>query len=223
MKLLTTNNVKTIKGEKVGYKTYILHLAPATLSGYNTCPKASTGCKEACLNTAGHGAFSTVQAARVRKTKLLYENRPEFLRLLISDIEEGIRQAEKEGFIPVFRLNGTSDIPWEKIRLPDGERNIMERFAKYQFYDYTKILGRTQPANYHLTFSRSESNASQVNSALFFGMNVAVVFKDLPTEYRNRPVFPGDENDLRFLDPPNHIIGLSAKGKARKDTSGFVI
>jgi hypothetical protein len=223
MKLLTTNNTKTLKGEKYGYRTFILHLAPATLSGYNTCPKASPGCKEACLNTAGMGVFSNVQKARIRKTKLLYEDRKEFMRLLIADIEEAILQAKKENLIPCFRLNGTSDIPWEKIRLPDGTRNIMERFTTVQFYDYTKILGRTQPTNYHLTFSRAENNAQQVNSALFFGMNIAVVFAKLPTEFRNRPVFPGDENDLRFLDPPNHIIGLSAKGKAKKDTSGFVL
>jgi hypothetical protein len=225
MKLLTTSNTKTIKGEKLGYKTFILHLAPALLSGYNTCPKATEGCKTACLNTAGRGIFNAVQNARIRKTKLLYEDRPAFLNLLIDDIEWAIKTAKKEGMQAVFRLNGTSDIPWEKIRLPTGERNIMERFTDSQFYDYTKILGRTLPANYHLTFSRAENNSQQVNSALVvYRMNVAVVFKTLPTEYRQYTVHPGDENDLRFLDPPGPgIIGLSAKGKAKQDTTGFVI
>lgn len=222
MKLLSTANTKTIKGEKRGYQTYILHLAPALLSGYNTCPKASEGCKAACLNTAGRGIFDPVQNARIRKTKLLYENRAKFLDILVNDIKKAIAKAEKANLQAVFRLNGTSDIPWEKLRLPTGERNIMERFMDAQFYDYTKILGRTTPPNYHLTFSRSESNAHDCNVAIKT-MNVAVVFKELPDEFLYRKVIPGDEDDLRFLDPPNCIIGLTAKGKAKHDTSGFVI
>ena len=36
-------------------------------------------------------------------------------------------------------------------------------------------------------------------------------------------VVNGDESDLRFLDPRNSIVGLKAKGKAKKDTTGFVV
>ena len=35
-------------------------------------------------------------------------------------------------------------------------------------------------------------------------------------------LFSFNESDLRFLDPKGHIVGLYAKGKAKKDTSGFV-
>ena len=31
-----------------------------------------------------------------------------------------------------------------------------------------------------------------------------------------------DESDLRFLDPKGVIVGLYAKGRAKKDESGFV-
>ena len=145
MKLLTIGNPKTLKGEKEGFLTFILHLAPADVSGYQTCPKATAGCKAACLNTAGRGGMfkpggtNTIQEARKRKTRFFFENRTEFMALLVEDIKRGIKYAEKRGFIPVFRLNGTSDIAWEKIRV--GEfRNVMEMFPAIQFYDYIKIL-----------------------------------------------------------------------------------
>ena len=231
MKLLTIGNPKTLKGEKEGYLTFILHLAPADVSGYQTCPKATAGCKAACLNTAGRGGMfkpggtNTIQEARKRKTRMFFEQRDAFMNLLVEDIQRGIKYAQKRGFIPVFRLNGTSDIAWEKIRV--GEfRNVMEMFPTVQFYDYTKILGRKNiPFNYQLTFSRAESNEMDTRLAASAGMNVAVVFstKVLPTVYLGRPVFNGDESDLRFLDPKGVVVGLYAKGRAKKDTSGFVV
>ena len=231
MKLLTVGNPKTMKGEEQGYLTFILHLAPANVSGYQTCPKATEGCKAACLNTAGRGGMfkpvgtNVIQEARKRKTRVFFENRVEFMNLLMEDIQRGIKYAEKRGFIPVFRLNGTSDIAWEKIRVGQY-RNIMEAFPTVQFYDYTKILGRKNlPANYSLTFSRAESNEMDTRLAASAGMNVAVVFstKVLPAVYLGRQVFNGDESDLRFLDPKGVVVGLYAKGRAKKDTSGFVV
>lgn len=231
MKLLTIGNPKTLKGEKEGFLTFILHLAPADVSGYQTCPKATAGCKAACLNTAGRGGMfkpggtNTIQEARKRKTRFFFENRTEFMAILVEDIRRGIKYAEKRGFIPVFRLNGTSDIAWEKIRV--GEfRNVMEMFPTIQFYDYTKILGRKNlPFNYQLTFSRAESNEMDSRLASSSGMNVAVVFsaKTLPEVYMGRQVFNGDDSDLRFLDPKGVVVGLYAKGRAKKDTTGFVV
>jgi len=231
MKLLTVGNPKTLKGEKQGYLTFILHLAPADVSGYQTCPKATAGCKAACLNTAGRGGMfkpggtNAIQEARKRKTRMFFEQRDAFMQLLVEDIQRGIKYAQKRDLIPVFRLNGTSDIAWEKIRV--GEfRNVMEMFPTIQFYDYTKIVGRKNiPSNYQLTFSRAESNEMDTRLAASAGFNVAVVFstKVLPTVYMGRPVFNGDESDLRFLDPKGVIVGLYAKGKAKKDTSGFVV
>jgi len=223
MKLLTVGNTKTVKGEAKGYRTFILHLAPAKLSGYNVCPMASAGCAAACLNTAGRGRFDKIQAARIRKTKLFFEDRPAFMAMLVKDIHAAIRNADRENLTPVFRLNGTSDLRWETVPV-DGYANIMAMFPTIQFYDYTKLSNRvSRPANYHLTFSRSESNEYSVLSWLGKGGNVAAVFAHLPETWEGYKVVSGDETDLRFLDPANVIVGLTAKGAAKKDTSNFVV
>lgn len=243
MNLLSTGNPKTLKGMQQGYNTYIMHLAPSTLSGHNTCPKATKGCINACLNTAGRGGMfkkgentNNIQKARIRKTQLFYNNRDEFMSLLVKDILLAIKQSAKANLIPVIRLNGTSDISWEKYPVKMGNviySNIFEAFGYIQFYDYTKVLGRKVKniPNYHLTFSAADGNDNDVYNAVLQGYNIAMVFnlkKTLPMpEYHRfnnqvRPVYNGDESDLRFLDPDNHIVGLYAKGKAKKDTSGFV-
>jgi hypothetical protein len=239
MKLFTIGNPKMVKGEKYGYITYILHLAPSTLSGYNTCPKATKGCIAACLNTAGRGGMfkkgettNVIQQARIRKTKMFFENRTEFMALLVKDIELAIKRTVKMNMIPVFRLNGTSDIAWEKyevIRNGVVFKNIFDAFKEVTFYDYTKILGRKiqQYNNYSLTFSAADGNDLDVIRAMKEGLNVAVVFgvkksQPLPEAYNGVSVFNGDESDLRFLDPKNVVVGLYAKGKAKKDTTGFV-
>jgi len=223
MALLTTGNPKILKGTEQGYLTSILHLSPSTISGYNTCPSASVGCKAACLNTAGRGRFTAIQEARIRKTKWFFEHRSVFMQQLVKDIEAAIRKADRMGMTPVFRLNGTSDIRWEKVSVP-GFRNIMERFPNRQFYDYTKLQNRKVKAlNYHLTFSRSEENYGQVDHMMKQGYNVAIVFNNLPAVYNGYKVIDGTETDLRFLDEKGVIVGLLAKGKAKKDTSGFTI
>jgi hypothetical protein len=239
MKLLSTGNPKVLKGLSQGYNTYILHLAPANISGYEVCPKRTKGCTDACLNLAGRGGMfkrgeitNVIQEARKRKTKMFFENRAEFMRLLVADIELGIKQSKRLGLTPVFRLNGTSDLSWEKysvIRNGQVFSNIFEAFSEVQFYDYTKILGRrvTSIDNYSLTFSAADGNELDVYRAISQGYNVAVVFgikktEPMPEYYLGRPVFNGDESDLRFLDPKGVVVGLYAKGKAKKDTTGFV-
>ena len=224
MKLLSTANPKIQKGSKLGYLSFILHLAPATLSGKETCPKRTKGCTAACLNTAGRGGMfkrgentNMIQEARIRKTKYFFENRDAFMADLEADIRKGIKQAAKLGLTPVFRLNGTSDLAWEKY-------GIIEKFPQVQFYDYTKVLGRkvAHLPNYHLTFSAADGNDADVAKAIEQGMNVAMVFDKLPLEYMGREVINADDTDLRFLDPKGVIAGLKAKGRAKKDTSGFV-
>lgn len=231
MSLLTVGNPKLLKGQKKGYLSSVLHLAPADLSGKEVCPKRTAGCTAACLNTAGRGGIfkkgestNVIQQARIRKTKYFFENRNHFMLDLFRDIEKTIKQAEKKGLTPVFRLNGTSDLAWEKYTLPNG-KNLFEMFPEVQFYDYTKVNNRKVKhiPNYHLTFSKADGNDMDVRLAMSNGMNVAVVFKNLPATYLGRPVINGDETDLRFLDPKGVIVGLKAKGKAKKDTTGFVI
>ena len=229
-KLLSTANPKIQKGTKLGYLSFILHLAPADLSGRNTCPKATAGCKAACLNTAGRGGMfrkgentNMIQKARIRKTQYFYEARDYFMQDLYEDIQKGIKLATKLGLTPVFRLNGTSDLSWEKYTIND--KNLFELFPTVQFYDYTKVLGRkvSQYKNYFLIFSKADGNDSDVAEAILQGMNVAAVFDAVPTEHMGRPVINADEHDLRFLDAKGVIAGLKAKGRAKKDLSGFVI
>lgn len=223
------SNAKTVKGQKKGYMTAILYLAPANLSGYEVCPNRTKGCTDACLNTAGRGAFNTTQKARIRKTKMFFEQREEFMKLLEREIEKFIKHAENKDMIPTVRLNGTSDLNWSKISYVsnDGKkyRSIIEKFSTVQFYDYTKRPNaKSEYQNYHLTFSLAEDNEEAAKNALSKGMNVAVVFRNenFPKTFWGKKTFSADETDLRFLDPKNSIAALKAKGKARKDNSGFV-
>jgi hypothetical protein len=226
-------NHKTVKGDKKGeYLTGIMYLAPSTMSGIaNLCPKASEGCKKACLVFSGHaGRFSSINESRIRKTRVFINNRPHFLRVLVADIQRLVRRASRKGVEAAVRLNGTSDILWERVPVSvDGvdHPNIMAAFPDVWFYDYTKIPDRQHlPKNYDLTFSLAENNEQDALDALANGMNVAVVFDGkkgpLPSKWWGLPVVDGDDDDLRFLDPRKSIIGLKAKGTGRKDTSGFI-
>ena len=232
MPLLSTGNAKTMKGEAFGYRTFIMHFAPAFLSGFNVCPMASLGCAAACLNTAGRGVYAMVQQARIARTLRFFNDRETFMSDLVTEVAKAAKSAKRAGLIPVFRLNGTSDIRWETVPVVrDGVKyaNIMLAFADLTFYDYTKIGNRKGlPSNYTLTFSRSEDNHADVNAWLQNGGNVAVVFgvkkgKPLPTEHMGYTVVDGDLSDLRFLDGKNVIVGLRAKGKGVGETSGFVV
>ena len=226
-KLLSTANPKIQKGTKLGYLSFILHLAPADLSGRETCPKRTPGCTAACLNTAGRGGMfkrgestNTIQRARIRKTNEFFNDREQFMFDLYHDIVKAKKFAEKQGLIPVFRLNGTSDLSWEKYEVGTTGLNLFQLFPTTQFYDYTKILGRkvSQYPNYHLTFSKADGNDADVAEALMQGMSVVAVYDKIP-----EGVPSADETDLRFLDPKGTMLGLKAKGRAKKDYSGFVI
>lgn len=219
MKLLSIQNNKTVKGEKLKVLTGVLYLAPARISGYEVCPRRSKGCTAACLFTAGMGAFSTVWLARMKKTMMFFEEKEAFMIQLHKDIKSLKRKATKLGMKPAVRLNGTSDIEWTRT-------GIMEAFPDVQFYDYTKVLNRLSkklPENYHITFSKNESNEAECEKALELGHNVAVVFDTLPKRWKGYKVLDGDDTDARFLDKAGYVIGLKAKGQAKKDKTGFVV
>jgi hypothetical protein len=231
-KLLSTANPKIQKGTKLGYLSFILHLAPSDVSGYNTCPKATAGCKAACLNTAGRGGMfkrgettNAIQKARIRKARYFFEDRDGFMKDLYHDIVKAKKFAERKGLIPVFRLNGTSDLSWEKYTVGTTDMNLFELFPTTQFYDYTKVPKRKVEGikNYHLTFSQADGNEKDANWAISKNMNVTVVFDKIPAEYKGKTVFNADDTDLRFLDPKGVVLGLKAKGRAKKDRSGFVV
>lgn len=234
---------KTDKGHKYNVATAILYLAPSDESGaLNTCQHASAGCRHACLFRSGRGEFDLeVNAARVMRTRYLKSNRAGFAAGLVKEITSHRDRAARKGMECAVRLNGTSDLPWERFKLNDG-RTVFETFPDVQFYDYTKDVERAlafargeMPSNYDLTFSRSETNDADAYAVLAAGGRVAFVFdtrtkhtnrpaEALPTSYAGIPVVDGDETDLRFRDPAGVIVGLRAKGKrGRADDSGFVV
>ena len=218
------NNAKTVKGQKYGYITAVLYLAPSNESGFNVCPMASKGCKKACLYTAGHGAFSNVQQGRINKTRWYIQERDTFLDKIRKEIDAFIIKAKNKNLIPCIRLNGTSDISWENT-------GLMEEYKLIQWYDYTKVYKRALsfvngelPSNYHLTYSLNEDNRNNAFDILNRGGNISAVFrKSLPKKYKGYKVINADLHDLRFLDLKNTIAGLVAKGKAKNDYSGFVL
>ena len=229
-KLLSQGNPKTDKSNKIQnkYKSRIMYLAPSDLAdGKRTvCPYAKIAmCEEGCLNTSGlGGVYPTIQKARIRKTLLFLNEYETFMSYLIEDINKFIRECQRENKIPCVRLNGTSDIQWEHQEYKG--KTVFEMFPNVVFYDYTKIPTRKIEgiSNYHLTWSYSEANEKY--SKLFDKVpnNKAVVFRNLlPSLFKNVKVIDGDEHDMRFLDEPNVGVGLKAKGKAKKDSSGFVI
>jgi hypothetical protein len=229
LKLLSVgSDSKTIKGETLGYTTAILYLAPHKLSGVmNTCAHASEKCIFACLNTAGlGGVYTSIQKARIAKTVDFSNDPALFVTRLIKEIKA---LSKKHGAKFAVRLNGTSDLPWEGIKV-DG-KNIFETLPNVQFYDYTKNPKRMYLGipNYHLTFSRSETFANHLwcKKLIKDGKNVAVVF-DKETYLQALKVdskfVDGDKTDLRFLDPAGVIVALKAKGKAKKSEAGdFVV
>jgi hypothetical protein len=241
--LLSTVNAKTVKGEKLGYTTYIMYLSPHTQNskGINLCSHASKGCAKACLFGSGAARFEEVQNGKRNKTEYYLADRKGFMSQLVKEISraerlhnaiEGDEQIGRTGKVVRYkkfaiRLNGTADIPFEKIKLDNG-MNIFEMFPNVQFYDYTKNpvrFAKDLPSNYHLTFSRSEDNDRVTLDLLNQGHNVAIVFgvkdvNDLPKTFKGFKVINGDETDLRFLDEENVVIGLKYKLMTGKGTKG---
>ena len=253
-KLLTIDaNPKTVKGNAQGFMTAVLHLAPANASGYQVCAMAElAGCIAGCLNTAGRGGIAkgaavfetpagllpdnVIQAARIRRTRFFFEDREGFMAQLVREIAAFIVRAKRKGLVPTVRLNGTSDIAWERVAFTYGGTeyaSIFHAFPEVQFYDYTKHPKRplqAMPSNYHLSLSYSGAShrfADLTLSAHAKGAPLVVVVRNANAKAQLLDLVPhsidGDETDLRFLDAPGSLVVLKAKGKARQDRSGFVI
>jgi hypothetical protein len=264
VKLLNIDaNAKTVKGQARGYMTAVLYLAPWKSAGVNVCPTAEiAGCHATCLNTAGRGGIAAkratfspygvtlpdnaIQRARIARTRLWAENRYEFMVQLVKEIAAFVKRAERKGLTPCVRLNGTSDILWERQGLTGKEPGswplpaytIFDRFPRVQFYDYTKLPGRLLqanfPANYHLSLSWSGRNHTYQGHveriARASGAPLVVVTlrgfacdHDLLPQVGAHHIVNGDLNDLRFLDPPHSLVVLRAKGAAKREFNGFVL
>ena len=169
-----------------------------------------------------------IHRSRIGKTLTFFDDRNFYAELLADECVLLEKRAIKKALKPVARLNGTSDVPWENY----SASFPMDAFSNTQFYDYTKSYDRMQrwlrgglPFNYHLTYSYHEyTSPAEVNFLVKKGANVAVVFRsDIPTEFQGHKVITGMEHDFRFRDPRGYIVGLIARGRAKKDTTGFVV
>ncbi|KKN92328.1 hypothetical protein LCGC14_0208190 [marine sediment metagenome] len=223
------SNAKTVKMlDEFGYEAVIQYLAPDKVADgkHTMCPHSTPGCRESCLYTAGRGAMRMVQAARIRKTREFFKDRQGYTDRLVGELINLEARAIKKGYTPVARLNGTSDIQWE-------DYIDMEALPNIQFYDYTKGRKRmfkylnenSFPPNYYLTYSFNEhTTPQQVGRILYYGGNVAVVFREeIPEKFWGHKVISGMEHDFRFRDPKESIVGLLARGRARGDSTGFVV
>lgn len=226
-------NPKIVKSDAAhaGYLSKIMHFAPAMVSGYEVCPSRTPACTAACLHTAGHPVHMVgKEKARIGRTRMFFEQREAFKTMLFWELKCHVIYCRRHRLKAAVRLNGTSDIVWEKV-MPD----IFTTFPKVQFYDYSKITQRFSPewklpSNYKLVFSMAETIKSMTDtekvmqweknvSIIFKGFGFGRFYKPLPDTYMGRKVIDGDASDLRFLDPDGVIVGLRAKGKAYKAKS----
>ena len=231
----TDSSPKLVKGEKLNVLSAPHNLSPASESGFNMCAQASLGCIAACLHTAGNPIYLDAKIkARLQRTKAFMTMRKAYVALMAFELEALELKAKRLDMLPAWRPNTTSDYPFHTVALTvngKGVKSLIHAFPNIQAYDYTKITKKALqhaagllPDNYHITFSKSESNDADVEKVLKAGGNVAVVFeKALPATWQGVTVISGDETDVRFFDEQGVVVGLKAKGEAKADSSGFVV
>lgn len=224
---LGSTNSKTAKNS---LDTFILYLSPFNQNsfGINVCPKASPGCVASCLFSAGRGRFSNVINARTNKTDFLLSDKLGFLTMLKNELVKINNKAIKESKKIAIRLNGTSDLDF--VGMVKNKLNFdLLSLENLLFYDYTKIYGKAlkykDSKNYFVTLSLAEnSNLNEIKMALNLGINVSAVFKNnIPDQLLGFPVIDGDKTDIEMIFNTGVILGLKAKGKAKKDKTGFAI
>ena len=218
---------KLAHNEEVGVYTSVFYGAPARNSGYETCPNATDACRGACLYASGlvkvetYAGKNTIKKCRVNRTKLFFEDQAFFMAWVIAELKAAQAKAKRDGMVYSVRLNGTTDIAWETVKV-DG-KTIFEIFPDVQFYDYTKSFERMSLniSNYHLTFSYTGEgdNVRQSLELLAAGRNVAVVFdtkrgRELPTTMAGFEVIDGDVTDYRPADKAGCWVGLRLKMQA---------
>jgi hypothetical protein len=229
------SNPKLVKGQKENVLSKPHNLSPAKESvHWNMCSSASAGCIAACLHTAGNPIYLNAKlAARLQRTRAFMTMRKAYVALMAFELESFERKAARLGMLGAWRPNTTSDYPFHTVALTVNNKpvkSLIHAFPSLQSYDYTKVKKKALqhaagllPSNYHITFSKSESNWQDCLDVLNAGGNVAAVFDKLPESYHGFKVIDGDLTDFRPNDESGVIVGLKAKGKAKQDESGFVI
>lgn len=219
------------------------------VSKFNACEYACS-CPRVCLAlTAGRLKYTDLQIFEALKTLLFIDDPMGFYEDLVVEIgalenkvlrgftKDKVKYGPNEVALHV-RLNGGSDLDWYSNEYsPIAFFEAMD--SNVQFFDYTKDYYRMSeylspiatdfPVNYHLTYSagsRDEWTADIMKQ----GGNVAVVFREFPTELIGKKThagytfIDGTEHDARVLDPYRSIVCLRTLGwpaKADK-TSRFM-
>jgi hypothetical protein len=239
-KLLSKGNTNA-KTSKNSLQTFILYMSPAAQNskGADLCPFRSAGCTAACLYTAGRGKFNNVQRARMNKSEYFIRDKKTFLSQLALELKAINKRQLKKGTKAAIRLNGTTDVDFLYLLKNRVGLDALQ-LEGLVFYDYTKDPHRVKRyagTNYTLTFSRAEDNEPHALEVLKNSGIVSAVFADrLPQFYKGFEVIDGDQSDdlmikaaqavnvlKRTRKGQGIILGLKAKGDAKKDTSGFVI
>lgn len=254
--LLTTDSHKisvSNKTQEGQYKSAIIYMLQGDLAGVEVCPFRTKSCSDNCLGTnSGHSALvkegnetNYVQLSRLRKSIMFMKHRDMFKVKLLKELTKFVKKAEKEGVTPAFRFNGTSDMPFHTLTLPDSKVTFLEHFKNVSFYDYTKSKGKMKqylagkmPSNYHVVFSYTPEMEQEAQEILSMGGNVAVAFaeksskKHGPTfvgkSFLNHEIVNADQHDLRFVEYAEGkrgvVLGLTAKGNGwKKDETGFFV
>ncbi len=175
------------------------------------CAGSNEFCRGSCLVYTGqHGADPYNLQIKVATSMALIREPAAFMRILVEAIDWFGREQRQCRKTPCYRLNVLSDLPWELI-YPE----MFERFARDQFYDYTKVAGRAVPPNYDVTFSYSGTNWRLCQHELERGQRCAVVFfarrqeaYPFPRTWRGYDVIDGTTHNFRFMDPGGIIVGL---------------
>lgn len=247
--IISMGNPKLLKSRGVKVFSGVVHMLPAREYdrlrvaigwlplGVNACAFAGM-CKNLCINTTGRGhipmlsyaksAFkNNVEHGRFRRSHAFYTDRAAFIATLFKDMRRLVKNATKEGMIPALRLNGTSDIDWSRD-YPEVVGYAVG--LGITLYDYTKrpvTFDAESPVHHTYSVDVSPARVRRAVAYLQAGGNAAVVFatpkgQALPATWNGFPVVDGDLTDARFLDPRGVVVGLHAKGKAKRDRTGFV-
>ena len=205
MKLLGTNS-KIDKSLKVypEYEASILQLLPNKhlCVNYKLCIKT-------CLAFKGLAkVYPSVIKSRKAKSEYFVNDTDTFIKQLIREIKNQEKRALKKNKKAVVRLNGFTDIDYEKY-------GIFKLFPNVQFYDYSadyeRVLNNNNP-NLHYTFSYKGNNLKECIELLKNDVSIAVIdipenqfFNDYDVEH-----IDGDKHDFRFKHG-KAIVWLSEK------------
>lgn len=221
--------------------TVVAYLAPDGVTpGGTLCPWATDGCRSACLaENTGRMSMGNVAPGRTRKALLWRLFPMHFVAGLQRELRRHVGRAARLGKAPAVRLNGTTDIRWERYR-----GVLMDVFPQVSFYDYTKAPARARglssmPSNYVLCYSVSEraESLSEARRYIAAGHGAAIVVAGTSEtkkaakvaaasvidagSYFGMPTSDGDAHDFRPADAGTLAV-LYAKGDALTDHSGFV-